>query len=457
MAFINKLLGKRNRALVALLLSLTVIMSACLISLSFCEQQNSAPLTKEEITANLSEMRDKGYGYACNYLHEIGITGFSEIDFKIVETLFSVYSVLDLPDTFTLAKNTAQLYLDEVYDNIDNTDSDTLTSYLIKCYVSSTSDRYAEYMTKDEYDVYREDMSGDFIGIGIHFTVNYTDKTATVTSVIRNSPAEANGILPNDRIVKVNDSDFNSDIDAMVDAIRGEEGTVVKLTVLRGEEELDFFIVRELIADSTVDYEMLEGGIGYIRIRSFKDNTDEAFMQAIDELEAMDVRGFIFDVRNNPGGYLSSVKNVLDYLVPHGTRIYSYSTSTMLKEQVAEASNLHHITVPVAVICNSGTASAGELFTSAIRDYGMAEGELGLLDEIIIGETTYGKGVMQSTYSTNTVLGGRLKLTMAYYNPPSNVNYDGKGVEPDVEIKQTNSGDAQLSEAIEQLLILINN
>ena len=170
----------------------------------------------------------------------------------------------------------------------------------------------------------------------------------------------------------------------------------------------------------------------------------------MDYCEANGAVALVIDVRYNPGGLLSSVVSVIDYLTPDadGRRIASFTQSG--QEYVYYTSDGHSVDLPIAVICNEGTASAGELFTAAMRDYGKD----GVLDTVIVGTTTYGKGVVQSSYTLYDSSG--ITYTIGYYNPPSDVNFDGIGVIPEVEAKEVEGKDAPLDTATKEVLKLIN-
>ena len=191
-----------------------------------------------------------------------------------------------------------------------------------------------------------------------------------------------------------------------------------------------------------------------MRIVSFKKNTFDQFVNAIDALEAANVKGIVFDVRGNPGGYVDSVCDVISYIIPTGHTVLSYQykgrPATELKSTDDAKNTDHVIDLPITVICNEYTASAGEIFTAAIRDYR----DEGLLRASIVGTNTFGKGIMQNTYYY--LDDSSVTLTVAYYNPPCGENYHGKGVAPDVVIENTAEEDLQLLTAYAELLELIN-
>ena len=236
----------------------------------------------------------------------------------------------------------------------------------------------------------------------------------------------------------------------------------------RGDELLSFKMTREAISEKSVGYAIdPETNIAYIRIASFKSNTADQFIEAVDAAEEAGVRGIIFDVRFNPGGYVNIVKKMLSYLVPTGEILASYRYSgqvvvvdkayddvhpTKKDENGADLVEDHVISVPVVVICDEYTASSGELFTAAIRDYR----DMGLIDATIVGATTYKKGIMQNTY-TYSLDRSSITFTVAYYDPPCGENYHGIGVIPDVEVPSSYTEDLQYPRALEELEKLINS
>jgi carboxyl-terminal processing protease len=221
----------------------------------------------------------------------------------------------------------------------------------------------------------------------------------------------------------------------------------VTVTVLRGQTNIDFNVTRRAVVQKTVKYTIDENKIACIKITSFKDNTTQLFKEAVDSAERDGAVAIIFDLRSNLGGYLHAVTSMLSYLVPEGTRIVSYYDTYTKKEVIDYATDNHTLTIPCAVLCNNYTASAAELFTSALRDYN----DMGIIDATIIGTNTYGKGVMQDVFSIGG--GCKIKLTMAYYNPPCDKNYDGVGVIPDVAVENSdNSVDLVFNTATDFLM-----
>ena len=392
-------------------------------------------LTEDGIRANLESLtEDKGYEYACSYITEIGIKSFDKIKFINIETYYQHLYVGNLPSTLELAKGTVSLYLEYFYnDLINSNDTNKITDALINCYVASTGDRYGYYRNETENTEYDESTSGEYVGIGVTVLTDPDENgNIVIISTSKNSPAEEAGILPGDVIVSV-DGKAVSEIgsEAAASLIKGPSGTTVLIGIKRGEELLSLTVERRIVAEQSVSYSVIDGNVGLVSISGFKSNTPDQFREAIDALEEADVKAIVFDVRNNPGGLLTSIINVLEYLVPTGTRIMSYSTldgRELVEYAEDDAENSDHvIKVPLAVLCNKHTASAAELFTAALRDYD----SMGILDVITVGERTFSKGVMQATYTLSDKTS--ITLTIAFYNPPSGVNYDGVGVIPDYE------------------------
>jgi carboxyl-terminal processing protease len=191
----------------------------------------------------------------------------------------------------------------------------------------------------------------------------------------------------------------------------------------------------------TVRYSIGEDKIAYVRISSFKDNTGKQFIEAIDAIEKAGAVGVIFDLRNNGGGYLSAVSEMLSYIAPKGTELVSFSNNY---SRPIYATHSHTFTLPSVVICNGYTASAAELFTSAMRDFS----DMGFFDVLVVGETTYGKGVMQSSYPFTD--GSVITVTVAYYYPPCRIGYDGEGISPKAENTVTDDESTEIDEQRER-------
>ena len=427
---------KTHLHIAALLLVLTIICT-CICS---CAQTSDEDYGLDENTVTMRLSADES------------IPSFDKNLFYSVEICFESYYYTELPDNETLANGTKAAFI-ELCADVDKTSRNDVTRALIDCYIYAIGDKYSFYRNADEYEDYSSDMSGSFIGIGVSVLRDDLKNTIFVKSVEPDSPAANAGILPDDYIVAV-DGVRVSEIGTLtaVDSIKGEEGTEVSVTVLRGQTEITFSMIREKITESTVTYNVIDGtSFGYVKIASFKSNTAPQFLAAVRVLEENGVTGIIFDLRGNPGGYLSTVESMLSFLVPTGTLIASFSSSKAslyaTNGDIYETDD-HVLTVPSIVMCDDTSASGAELFTGAMRDYN----DMGLLECTIIGQTTYKKGIMQSTIPLD--YGATLTLTTALYNPPSGQNFHGVGVSPDVFV---NEGEDYMQVAIEELTKLIMN
>ena len=432
--------------------SFLVVFVALILAFSLvsCDETEGV-LSKEEITAAMEGETNLERTRVVEYLNSWGIpySTFTRSKMQGTEILYRDYYVKDLPDAYTLAKSTVSLFLEYLYDETDLTDNNALTDALIICYVEAVGDPYSFYRTEEEFEDYDTDMSGSFSGIGVVVQYEYLTEIMTVTDVYIDSGAEDAGILPGDIIKKVNGvSSTELGYQKTVNQIRGEEGTRVNITVDRGGEEITFEVVRKKVVEETVRYSLDANKIGYIKITDFKTITYKQFKEAVDHMTENGAVGIIYDLRANPGGYLDVVLNMLDYIAPKGTTLVSFSNGYA---DPIKASAGHTVALPSVVLCNDRTASAGELFTAAMRDFG----NMGLFPVKTVGTKTFGKGVMQSTY--NFTDGAAITLTVAYYNPPSGVNYDGVGIEPDIKSELLAEGDSQLDDAYTVMAELLAN
>ena len=324
-------------------------------------------------------------------------------------------------------------------------------------------DPYSVYYTKEEYQQLMEDDSGTYVGIGCNVSTNVETGEIYVVRPIVGSPAEKIGILPQDVIVKVDDTEITADmqLETVVKMIRGEEGTDVTVYIKReGEKDIiPFKITRAVVENKTVSYEMGQDTIGYISVDQFIENTPDQFIEAIDTLTAQGATCFIIDLRYNPGGLLTSVIKMVDYIVADdakvegdtsaGDLLYTKDKNDKLIDKYT-CSDHHSVDVPIIVLVNENSASASEVFTSCMRDYGKAK---------IVGTTTYGKGIVQTILPLKD--GSAIKITIAKYYTPSMTEIHKIGIKPDVEVELDDDvkkmvtipleKDKQLQEAIKQL------
>ena len=409
-------------------------------------------LSREEILLNMKELEreDPGYELVASYLSAYGIGNFDRAKFKTVEQYFILTFYKPLPKASEMARDTANAFLEQYYDSLDLADTKATTDALLRCYVEATGDIYSFYRTKEEYAEFEEDLSGEStsVGIGVMIQANYQDVTLEIMSVLPHTPAEEAGLKSGDFIVAVDDIKLSEvGIDAIMEAMRGEVGSTVRVTVKRGGEEITVSATRQTLNEHSVFLNIDSNKIATVQITEFNAKTFEEFKEAVDSAVAQNAKGIIFDMRNNPGGYLDAVIKAIDYVAPDGQIICTYTVGQS-ETTTYKSEDGHYVDLPMVVLCNYGTASAGELFTAALRDYAKAK----TMSVRIVGENTYGKGIMQG--SVPLYDGSVITYTMAYYNPPSGVNYDGVGIKPDVELPY-GEDDAQMKEAINQLSKLI--
>ena len=414
--------------------------------------------SKAEITENIDSSREiSSFSGVDQYLREWGMPSFDRAKFSYFEYYFNRYYAYEggMPSVYEHAKDIATLFLENYYDSIDLSDKDVVTDALLKCYASALDDPYSTYRPPVETDDYNTDMSGSFGGIGVVVEYDTNDESIRIITVYPDSPAEECGIKVGDYIYGVNGQTIDEiGYNNAVNHIRGKIGTTVDITLLRGEELVEVTAIRALVEEINAEYEIdEETNIGYVRIVAFKRNTLAQFIKCIDALEEAGVDGIIFDLRNNPGGYVDSVVSVVSYIIPDGNPIvrYRYKGRDQVTLVSQDEGEDHWIDLPFAVICNGNTASAGEIFTSAIRDHR----DNGLIEATIVGTTTYKKGIMQNTYYYS-IDNSSVTFTVAYYDPPYGENYHGVGITPDVIVELDGSGeDTQLNAAFEEISKLI--
>ncbi len=302
-------------------------------------------------------------------------------------------------------------------------DKNELWESLCKTLVNSLADEHSQYLTVEEYRAMLDSGDGGFVGIGVHATNDPDTNGIYIFGVMPDSPAEKAGIKKGDIIVNVEGIEAAEDnYYELVDSVAGESGTEVALTILRGGERIEVKCVRAAVKSENVIYRKTAENVAYIRILSFADETvSEQFEDVIKRAQADGCQKFVFDVRNNAGGYLEEICDVLDILLPEGPIINIVDKN---KKTQTYNSDKECIKGEFVVLCDGNTASAAELFTAALRDYKLAK---------IIGKTTFGKGTMQTTKMLPD--GSAIKISTAFYNPPSNVSYDGIGIKPDYEIE----------------------
>ena len=397
--------------------------------------------------ASCTPTKPETYDYVSDLFSEYDLPKFDKEKFREAERIFMKNCAVDMPKAEDHAEASVSLYLEYYREsgNLDETDSAAVTDALLTCYVEAVGDRWAVYRNASEYEDYNTNMSGSFYGIGVTVTHDKKAGTVTVTETYPGYGAALAGILPGDLITGADGKTVSGDgYKAVVERLKAPETDTVSVTVLRLGEELSFTVTKSNVTQNSVEYSIDENKIGYIKISSFKGNTASQFREAIDFMVDSEAVGIVYDLRANPGGYLASVVSVLSYIAPSDTTITSFSDGYAKPKKDNDP---HSLSLPSVVICNERTASAGELFTAALRDF---DEVFGYFEVTTVGVTTRGKGVMQNSFPLDD--GSYVTMTVAYYNPPSGENYDGIGIEPNVTVE--NDAD-RLSAAYEEIFKLV--
>lgn len=333
---------------------------------------------------------------------------------------------------------------------IGEIDDEELTDYIMHGYIAGTGDKYAYYLDKEDFALWMDDTNAEMQGIGVN--VIWTNNMIEIINVMPDSPAVEAGVEPGDLIVFVGEEEVAElGYTEAVRKLQGKAGTNAVFTVYRDGKYIDFDITRGYINETTVMSRFLQSDptIGVIRILEFDLGTPEQFKAAVKDLTDGGATRLIFDVRYNPGGQLTAICEVLDYLLPEGPII---RVADKAGNMSAEYSDVKALDIPMAVLVNESTASAGELFASALQDYDKAP---------LIGTVTYGKGTMQNiiTLSDGTAFG----ISTHMYYPPFSDCYEGIGVQPDYPCEMDESTanvniykipddkDTQLMKAVEVL------
>ena len=303
-------------------------------------------------------------------------------------------------------------------------DEKSLLDGLARGYIGALDDRYGSYMTQEAYSATELHNDGKGVGIGITVLQHPDDRLPYITSVVAGAPADRAGLQAGDRITAVAGTPTTADnYSDSISSIQGEINTPVVLTIRRGEETFDREVIRGQYDTPSVSARMLSGDIGYIKITAFNRATHEQVKAALQSLQGT-AKGLLFDVRGNPGGLVDATAAILDDLLPAGTLVSA--TYRNGRNEVLHTSDDKRVDLPMAVLINGDSASASELFAAAVRD--LSKGAL-------IGEKSFGKGIMQRTYVLKDK--SAVKITVAEFNPPSGTNFHGIGLVPDVEVAFT--------------------
>ena len=320
---------------------------------------------------------------------------------------------------------------EEIYNTIDDyylngIDNDKMKDGIYKGMVDSLGDPYTVYYNSEEYKQFTSSSSGTYSGIGVAVSQNVTTGAITIVKTFKKGSGEKEGMKPGDVIYKVEGKKIEGlELSKVVSMIKGEEGTFVKVTVLRDGKEIEFNLERKKLEVDTVNYRMEDRSgkkIGYISVSEFDEVIASQFKSAISELSKEGMEGLIIDLRDNPGGLLDVTCEMLDRMIKKGLLVYTVDKYGKRVDE--DATDSDSFDKPVAILVNGNSASASEVFSGAMKDYKAAT---------LVGTKTFGKGIVQSIVPFGD--GTAMKVTVSKYYTPNGVNIHGTGIEPDVVVE----------------------
>ena len=336
-------------------------------------------------------------------------------------------------------------------DYLGEIDENKILESTVKGYVAGLEDEYSEYFTKEELEEYKSNnIEGAYVGIGVYIIQDVENNAIRVIAPISESPAEEAGIRPGDYIVKIDGEEVTGeDIEEASNKMKGEEGSKVKLQILRGEETIDLEVERKNVKVNHVESEIYEDKIGYLKIASFDENCSVEFEEKLEELQSKNIESLIIDLRNNGGGIVDEALSIAD--------LFTDKDATLLitkdkegNEEIRKSKTDKKLDLPVIVLTNENTASASELLVGVLKDYNIATS---------VGTVTFGKGVIQELLTLPDESG--LKITTNEYYTPNGNKINKIGIEPDEKVELPDEyknvlsvpkdKDTQLNKAIELL------
>ena len=353
------------------------------------------------------------------------------------------------PESITKYLNAIRAFIEKNYLWTDKINEKSLRDGAVKGYVEGLGDEYTEYIPADDMEEYKTDILGTYVGIGIYMIADTENNKILVYYPIEGSPAEEAGIKTGDVIFSVDGVEYTvEDFDIIASKIKGEEGTKVTLGIVRDGEKMTFEVERKKVNANPITEEMINDNIGYVRIPTFTTDTAKSFKEKIEEFKKNGMKSLIIDLRNNGGGILNEATEIADYIMKKGDTIITVIDKNG-KEEKTISKEEPIFDFPIVILVNGNTASASEILTGALKDAKKA---------IVIGTKTYGKGIIQSVYPLSD--GSAIKITTGEYCLPNGEKIHGKGINPDIEIKNSNSttnnesekeDDEQLQRAIKYL------
>lgn len=341
-----------------------------------------------------------------------------------------------------------EAYINTFY--LDDIDSDKVTDGVYHGLVSGLGDPYSEYYTKQEYQDMMDSDAGEYRGIGIIVYKESQSGYVVIESVMKDQPAYNAGIQNGDIMISVDGVNTTEmTLSETVGKIKRGEADTVKLTILRNNQTLDVEVDKKNIVVESVEWEMKENNIGYISVAQFIENTDEHFITAVDELEKQGMKGLIIDLRDNGGGLVDTCINMVSRIIPENDLIVSIKDKNEKTEEY-KCKDARTLDMPIVILANENTASASEIMTGCLKDYGLVT---------VIGGKTFGKGIVQNVMPLGD--GSAIKLTVAAYYTPKGTSIHKQGIEPDIdmaykpeewlEIRKGEKKDTQMEKAISVL------
>jgi len=319
----------------------------------------------------------------------------------------------------------------------------------IKGMVASLEDPYTFFLSPDENKQSKDDLGGKFQGIGAQLGLK--DNQVVIVSPLRNSPAEKVGLKSGDIITKVDGQEIKGLVlTQVVSKIRGEKNSKVKLTIYRNNKEMDFEVIRDEIVVHPVEFSMEKNQVAYLKLNQFGDNTNEEWDTAVDTIkkqwDTKQVKGMVLDLRDNPGGYLESSVYLAEEFLPYGKVVVKQESTVLENKNYVVNRNGKLKDIPLVVLINQGSASAAEILSGALKDYKRAQ---------LVGQKSFGKGSVQEPLDLQN--GAGMHVTVAKWILPNGDWINGKGIEPNVAVKNevkdgntlTRETDTQLEKAVQ--------
>lgn len=344
-------------------------------------------------------------------------------------------------DDFDTKMNKLASYIETFY--LDDVSEEDMAEGAFKGVVAALGDPYSEYYTEEEYESLMESTSGEYNGIGVSISQKEENGEITIATVFDDTPAKEAGIQEGDVIVAVDGNDMTGKSSQdVVSMIKGKTDGTVTITVMRNGEKLDIQVEIRKVERPTVANHMMDGNIGYIKLGEFDGVSTSQFSEALNELKDQGMEKLVIDIRDNPGGRLDVVCDLLDLFVDKDKLIVYTKDKDGNKQEEYTRYDASVKDIPISIIVNGNSASAAEVFTGVMQDYGLAK---------IVGTQTFGKGIVQKILDMGD--GSAVKLTVSKYYLPNDENIHGQGITPDyvIDADENTEEDVQLDKAVEVL------